>query len=529
MRAIIIDDERWICQLIAKIIDWDKIGIELAGQAEDGLAALELIQMIKPEIVITDIRMPQIDGLEIIRRTREMGIDTSFIIISGFKHFEYAQQAMQYGVEDYLLKPIKKTELTNILVKISKKVTVKQVRDIEEIRLKNDLAHSHNRLREQFIKKLFLDAASAYNLEEINEQYHFEFKEEAYNTVIFQLDEKGAGFIDDAYQRVCVEKIGEVIDAYIKRVTHDYQIVGSYACVYNYSLSNQAEIKNALKNMFEELAKFLGITDCYALTMGVGGEVFSFNEIARSNQEAEDAVRCRITEGQNRIIFYPSLKYENHTLDELFPDKAERQFINTIETLDSLKLRQNIHAIFDNFSLKDRLNPIRYFDLAQKLIRLFAETMHAIDSKNKMRNVSGIDLLGCWSIAGIRDTVSDRLEAELEEYLKLYKTQISAPVRFAVKYICENFDQSIGLEQIAELVNLSPVYLSITFKKDMGMNFSDYIINYRIDVAKKLLKDIQYNISQVSEMVGYSDPKHFSKLFKKRVGINPIEYRKIHL
>lgn len=529
MRAVIVDDERWICQLIAKIIDWDNIGIELAGQAEDGLAALELIQAIKPEIVITDIRMPQIDGLEIIRRTREMRIDTSFVIISGFKHFEYAQQAMQYGVEDYLLKPIKKTELTNILTKISKKVTEKQIRDNEEIRLKNDLAHSHNKLREQFVKKLFLDASVTYDLEEINEQYHFRFKDEAYNTVRFQLDNKGAGFIEDKYQRVCAEKIGEITDAYMEQVTYDYQIVDSYTCVYNYSLSNQDDIKSAIRNIYEDLAKFLGITDCYALTMGVGGEVFSFNEIARSNQEAEDAVRCRITEGQNRIILYPSLEYEDHALDVLFPDKAERQFINTIETLDSIKLRQNIYAVFDHISSIDRLNPIRYFDLAQKLIRLFAETMHAMDNKNKMRNVSEMDLLDCWSTFGIRDTVSDHLEEELGEYLELYKTQISAPVRFAVKYICENYDQSIGLEQIAELVNLSPVYLSITFKKDMGMNFSDYIINYRIDVAKKLLKDIQYNISQVSEMVGYSDPKHFSKLFKKRVGINPIEYRKIHL
>ena len=528
LRAIIVDDERWICQLIAKIIDWDEIGIVLVGQAEDGIAALELINSEKPDIVITDIRMPGIDGLEIIKKTREMGFNTSFVIISGFKHFEYAHKAMQYGVEDYLLKPIKKTELTNILVKISKKLTDRQIRKNEEIQLKNELAYSHNRLREQFVKKIISHAATTYTLEEVNAEYHFQFKDGAYNTVKFRLDKKGTGVIDSTSQRVCVEKICEIIGIYMNRLTHDYQIVDNYTCVYNYAVSDRDEIKSAIKCIFEDLVKFLGITDCYILTVGVGGEVVSFNEINRSNQEAGDAVRCRIVEGQSRIIYYPSLEYEDHSLDELFSDKAERSFVNTIEALDPDKLKQNIHAIFDDLYINDRLNPILYFELGERLVRLFANTIQAMDNKRR-RDTSEIDLSGCWSIAGIRNTVSDYLEAELREYLESYKMQTSAPVRFTIKYISENYAKSINLEQIAELVNLSPVYLSITFKKEMGMNFIDYIINYRIDVAKKLLKDIQYNVSQVSEMIGYSDPKYFSKLFKKRVGINPIEYRKIHL
>jgi two-component system response regulator YesN len=532
-KAIIVDDEKWICQLISKIIEWDNLGIELSGQVEDGIAALDLIRSVQPDIVITDIKMPGIDGLEIIKRTREMGLETTFIIISGYKYFEYAYNAIKYGVEDYLLKPIKKAELTNVLAKIINKLSEKQKRETEEVQIKNKLANSNNKLREQFLNKLFSSSNEhiEYNLSQINSDYNLKFNDGLYNTIKFKLDEKSDEPVSESFQRICKERIYEVVYNNLGDKCYDCQLIDNFTFILNYSETNRDVIKSKIKLVFEELTKFLGIANLYTLTIGVGKEVDIFNDIVKTNRASEDAIKSRIVEGLNRIIYYSSLEYEEKNLDELFTEKNERQFINIIEILDQNSLRDFVSDIFDNLSKNEKINPVIYFKLAEKLYQVFSSTIYNISIKTitEEQNISDIDLSKYKSISEIKNGIIKSFVKELGIYLDLYNSRVNAPVRLVKNYISENYNKTISLTQIAELVNLNPVYLSIIFKKELGMNFSDYLINYRIDKAKQLLKEIQYNISQVSEMIGYSDPKYFSKLFKKIVGINPINYRKIHL
>ncbi|MEG2731993.1 MAG: response regulator, partial [Clostridium sp.] len=121
LKVIVADDEEKICQLIVKLVDWTSLGMEVAAIASNGIEAMEKIISLKPDIVITDIRMPGYDGLELIKRAKSEGINTEFIIISGYRHFEYAQNAIRYGVGDYLLKPIKKDELMDALKRIGER------------------------------------------------------------------------------------------------------------------------------------------------------------------------------------------------------------------------------------------------------------------------------------------------------------------------------------------------------------------------------------------------------------------------
>ena len=532
-KVIVADDERYICQLISTLINWEQIGFELVGMAEDGLSALKMIKEKKPDVVITDIRMPEMDGMDIVRQTKELGIDVSFVIISGHKCFEYAQNALKYGVEDYLLKPIKKTELQNILMKIRDRLLVERSQKDKKAFLETQLMHSIDQLRDQFFVRLLADIDAGngeLNLEQINTDYHMTLSDGAFRVIIVKLDSKDQSRLSDDYLRICSEKFVDIMDQYLRQDCYDIQPVQKNTYILNYSSNNKDIICKNLKFAFKEMNRFLEGLNLSTITIGAGKEVSGLNGLFESGATAAEAVRFRIEEGSNKIIEYSSKKYFNLKMADWLTPSKERMLGNVIDSLDFYKLKELIIEMFDELSSIDRVNPTMYYQTSEKIFSIFVLVMNKIGQKIKddyLENLKDeLDLSECKTSNEIKNVLLERISSIFDYYNNHQKT--NAPVRVAISYIARNYNKIITLNKIAELVNLNPVYFSIIFKKEMGINFIDYVVTYRMEAAKKLLENFQYNIAQVSEMVGYSDPKHFSRSFKKRVGINPVEYRRIH-
>ena len=180
MKVLIADDEIKVCRLIQHLVDWDALEMDIVGFANDGKTAYESICEKKPDIVITDIRMPVYDGLELIRRAKEVNPEINFIVISGYSQFEYAQQAIKYGVKDYLLKPLKKRELENSLTEIkeSHESLIKSTRIRNE--MESIIEASREHIRENFLMKTLQNSATNplkadMSLEQLNEQYGCKF------------------------------------------------------------------------------------------------------------------------------------------------------------------------------------------------------------------------------------------------------------------------------------------------------------------------------------------------------------------
>jgi len=201
IKAIIADDEIRVCQLIKNLINWDVIGIEIVGEADNGITAYDLICNKNPDIVITDIRMPGLDGLALIKKVRETKPKTSFIIISGHKHFEYAQNAVKYGVEEYLLKPINKEELTNILIKLRDRLLENSERLEDDKKIKTQLASSTDKLRKQLLANVMVDSDVLIieDLEKINTEYQFSFKSGCFQAIALKLDKRNNENIDEKH------------------------------------------------------------------------------------------------------------------------------------------------------------------------------------------------------------------------------------------------------------------------------------------------------------------------------------------
>ena len=228
------------------------------GQAGDGLEAFDLIQTQHPDIVITDIRMPGIDGIDLVKKTREMNLQTHFIIISGFKHFEYAKNAIKYGVDDYLLKPIKKDELTHILEKICQEYKEIRSRKIKETEIKKKLDENTNKLKEQFLGKILEDQGEIeINLAQINSDYQFSFCEGLFQIFSAKLDRKKSGIQEreDEYRKRCYREYFEILENRLKTHCCDIQRLDENTYLLNYSSQKTDLVKKGDQGNFHGFSK----------------------------------------------------------------------------------------------------------------------------------------------------------------------------------------------------------------------------------------------------------------------------------
>ena len=537
LTAIIADDEKWICQLIQNIVDWDKLGIKLIGTAKDGFTALELITTNHPDIVITDIRMPGLNGIEIVKKTRELELDTHFIIISGFKHFEYAHNALKYGVDDYLLKPIKQTELTKILRKISNKLIDNSIKENEHSLMRSKLIQSTRQLRRQFLEKAVFDNEALQGMAEldcINEEYDFKFSKGCFQILIVKFDNKDEiDNIAEGYNEACEDKLSELMTEQLQDLCYDFQIVKENIYLLNYSEKLQDQIKKALTLIFNDFKHFLEILNCRYVTFGLGKQVEFFDKISLSGETAEIALDYRIDGSVGHMIDYSSREYDAYHAEKILTEPKIKELGNLVEVLDDEGIKQFVLYLFDSIKRNQNIDPRVFLELSEKITSICDELLEKSYSDAReapvFQDMESLDFRDFKSIGEIRNALIYRITNNVKRIKEEINNQNKAPVRVAKKYIQENYNKKVSLNDIAALVNLNPVYFSLIFKKETGINFSDYVINSKLDKSKELMKDLKYNIAEIAAMVGYNDSRHFSKLFKKKVGISPMDYRKIHM
>lgn len=533
LKVIIADDEIWVCKLIEKLVKWEEVEMELVGTATDGIEAYKLIEDKNPDIVITDIRMPGMDGVSLVSKAREMNYKCSFIIISGYKDFEYAQKALKLGVEDYILKPIDEEELINTLVRIGKSIISSRMQLAEKDVLEKQLVSSMDKLREQFMQKVLITHdVSIIDKEKVNLEYNFRFADGIFIVVILQMDGNLNNMISS--------KILSFINEYFKTKCYDTYTFcqeSRVICILNFPLENANMINDTSKEMFYKIRETIQLFPNLSLTAGIGTREREINGLKKSFEAAVHAVRCRIISGTDRIIDFCSLKHENQVdINNILKVEKEKQFVCMIEVFDVDGVKEWIRQAFQPYTHHTgcSFDPSPIFHLTYKIVETFYSVVGSWNSPvegdciSKKKILEDIDK--CKSVTEIAIYLSKVLAEVLECYRSNYEYKhVKKPVEMIKKYISKHYSEAINLDDVANMVYLNSNYLSDMFKKETGMNFKDYIINYRIEVAKDLLKDIKYKTYEVAEMVGYKDPKYFCKLFKKVIGINPKQYKKLYM
>ena len=556
IKVFLVEDEMVIRRGIKNSIDWEKEGYIFCGEASDGELAYPMIIKEKPDILITDIRMPFMDGLELCKLVKEELPNIKILILSGYDEFDYAKEAIRLGVTEYLLKPtsvavsIATTSLgvTEYLLKpISSGKLLEALNGVSEsIRREKedkDLVRKYmEEMREntEHEKQKFFEQMIAGNLSmadalETGKKYEMNLSAGMYNLLLFR-------FTLGEENRKSGELLGEAEYA-IKKLTERLEYVFEFqrdveGWAFLLMADNEEQMSERVKELSKDLEEIMKNYSTIAYFGGIGQPVARLRELEESFREAERALAARFTMELNRIISVEDIRMAQNvdTLDDI--EITSFGEIEKTRTMLEKFLNNGAEDEIDEF-VDVYINELPEENLKSVLMRQyiimdayivmmsFCEKIEGIEGemqaqseelKNSMKTIQTLEEIKNYirmllkKIIGVRDTISGRRYSDIIEIAKdqIRKTYMS---------------DEISLNTIAAEVGMSPSYFSSIFSKEMGKTFVEYLTEIRMDRAKELLMCSSMKTSEIGYEVGYKDPHYFSYIFKKTQNCTPKEFR----
>lgn len=534
MKVFLVEDEYIVREGIKNNIDWEKNGYDFCGEASDGELAFPMISEKRPDIVITDIRMPFMDGIELSRMIKEEYPEIKIIILSGHEEFEYAKAAIQIGVEEYLLKPINGDELLQVVNRVAQKI--KEENESRETLQEGEGDENFEYAKRQLLSSLIDDNASLSDAMEQGKKIHLNLMAQCYNIMMLKLQRKNK---EQGFSQRILELYKTMEDTLKEQdgqsIMFDRAPEGK---VILFMGSGEEEIRRNMDVFAGQFREILPEYEDVTYFGSVGVPVMRLRELGESYEAASHGFSYRFLTEPNQIV-------DNHTVFD--QTRNEKKFSCSIGSVDIQNLdKQKI----ESFLKGGEMDEIHFFveeymkntGDAGKNSMIFRQyivmDMFFAASHFLTQITDGREQLGepFESPEQMQKIVSD-LEATVV-YIKELFTKVmqvrdaqitehnSDVVENAKKYISENYhDEELTLNTVAHEVNVSPNHLSAMFSQKTGQTFVKYLTDVRMHRAKELLKCTSKRSNEICEEVGYRDPHYFSHLFKKNVGCSPIQYR----
>ena len=534
--VVIVEDEPRVGILVKSLIQWDRMGLSCIAVASSAEDAISIIQENKPPIVITDIRMPKITGLDLIARIRELGIETRFIVISGHKDFEYARKALKYRVENYLLKPINGHELNTSLKDIlntleDESTRLKTTRDMKRI------ADAGQRLIKRNIFEYIVNNRDGISISALKSLYGVNLTKSRFNVIDVKLDYRNLEDIDNEHDHRTLERTLELAESVLSETSTEVIITSDHSlhlvCLLNYTARKTPKMQKTLHRFLADVEAMLLEFERYDVTIGMGTERSKVSEVAACIDEAGKAVARRVQLGTGRLIRYESQPMvSNFDLGAILSDYTGNLSAG-VGSLSPEHLQEWIESIFNEARLCARMPPGDYYRLAHVMIDDYSRELESYGAPASHQIKRRIDRLRklidhCGSVNQLKKQLAAGMNESLIAFRDTVMNRTNRPIRLAIEYINDNYGDKIGLESMARLASLNPAYFSVLFKNETGKNFSAYLSDVRIGKAKHKLVETNDTIAAIGKSVGYRDVRHFSRLFTRTVGIRPGLFRKLH-
>lgn len=521
-KVLIVDDEYFIGKLIYKLIAWEEKNLECVSILDNGEDAIDYIKKNTPDIVITDIRMPGVSGLDLIRETRDTSNKIQYIIISGYREFEYAREAMKYGIDHYVLKPINKDDLSEALDDVIKILGEIENKEAREKRLIETVENSKKIIKSSILKDIIEN-------NDYDNSIFLNKDSRLFRAINIKLDYEN---IDQVYKRqdsITVSKVVDIVNKILE--VNVGEVIGcnkefmNIFFLFNYGIEDAKSIGSILNTILSKINEYLIGFERYRATIGVGNEKSELNDIKISINEARYTIEKRLSIGINRVIYFEDLNRGNLSNEYVdIMNEYNDELKRSMESFDIEKIKYILSEIFRKIS--DGQNEDMVYQIYDRIYGLFKDYS---DEKIEEEYRDILSLLNsCCNLSDCKKVILKYVLDCLEYIKSKSEGQVLKPIRTMISYIKDNYREKITIEDMAEIVDLNPIYLGSLFKKEIGLNFSSYLIKVRIDAAKSLLIETNYTIAAIGSEVGYKDTRYFSQLFEKTVGIKPALYRKIH-
>ncbi len=517
------DDEPLILKGLRKLIRWEQLGIEIIAQADDGRSLLDLIESLQPDIVISDINMPNLSGIDIIKEINARKWNVKVIFISAYQEFAYARDAVAFGAVDYLVKPVKKLELESVLIKTM--AMIREENEDSQRRGKLQILERNYRnssIREwlvQLTDGLLSPQADAFRA------LLSEFPGPLHTVGIIQLDPVGnetdrwplqeKKLLDFAVENI----VSEVVSAF----GHGHVFLKNNRHVFVTDHQSPEEPFRLAEDIKTKIISYLKLN----ASIGIGIPSADLISLAESYAQAEQALQMSYFLGLNRVILYKPYESEINAGQDWYDlqsaviramtanqwEEAEQAAKQLLKTIEAATIGNRSLAVSTCFS--SVLFIIQ--EVKKSGIQLSDSGFDIQDLQGRLgRYETFADMER--GILDILEELHNRIDNKAENKEKLLMVKVK-------RYVEEHYAEEITLESMSSIVFMNPYYFSSFFKKHTQQNFKQYVTEVRMNAAVRLLSQTDLMVYEIAEKVGYNNARHFSDMFKKRFGKLPQEYK----
>lgn len=526
-RVLLVDDESHITRNLEKVIPWEMLGLTVGGTAKNGVEALELMELESYDLLLCDIRMPVMDGLELVRHIREKDMPCEIIMLTGYQDFAYTRTAIQFGVNDYILKPIPYDELTGVIARIMTSQRNKQKQLQEE---KQKLDRMIDLASEKILYDIIMDYTDVTADNWLLTGDEQQLKQQQFILIVLDLDvssetskdwrdwsDKERKLWNFAVCNVLREKLQqkELHHAVIQIRDGEWCVLIEMDKTAAFELSLVSEWADMLLKAIKSHVKL-------SLFAGIYHEFAAVAELSNAYKIVQQGMQ--LTPVHDVIAIYPSQGQKSSQADQTFWDTAEK-LIGAVKRGDAAGVDNELQCITEllqqmNEPSLNRVKPLLHFfvlHLMREMKEMAVFTREQEDSLwRRLDRRFGIkDLLSV--IHQVTNAVSERSMDK--------KKQSERSMTEARAFLDRNLYRDLSVEETATHVGLSNSYFSLLFKQTFGETFIEYVTRQRMERAKTLLAETPKSVAQIAKEVGYAERRYFTKVFMKYTGENPTDFR----
>lgn len=522
-RVLLVDDEEEIREGICRKMDWQALGFTLAGQAANGMEALEIAEQTCPDVVLSDIKMPYMDGLELGRQLHRVLPAAKLVFFSGFDDFEYARQAIGMHAFEYILKPINAQELSAVLEKIREQLD-KQVEERQNVEVWQErYEESLPLLREIFYSRLLSGKIPTEQIHERAAEYGLDFPDGVWAVSIAAVKGEGLGIAEDAVLLSALDFL---------RTHFSLPNVVVKGALFNDNIALLAEIgrEDGFYAFMEELERLCLLAETllgFRVRFGVGTLCKSAETFSVSAAQAETALQYKVID-DSRVLYIRDVEPRGDAA-ALFGEVQQQNIIAAVKLGSEAHVKEVVEQTVEQmrsshlsivqcqlFFLETLLSLMRAVRPGgEDFSELFEEEVSTMLSTDHFRSLE--DMSG-W--------LTDHF-LKIRQMLGQHRSDTAGKsVYLAKEYIAEHYqDSELSVERLCEVLHLSPAYFSTLFKKETGMSFINYLTQTRMEKAAELLRVTDEKTYAIAEKTGYPDANYFSYVFKRHFGLTPSKFR----
>jgi two-component system response regulator YesN len=532
-KIIVADDEDDVRKGIIDSVPWEELGFIVAGEAENGKEALELCEREMPDLLIADINMPYISGLELLELLDRKRPRPLVVFLTAYDEFEYAQKAVSLKASEYILKPITGDELAELLKKLKSSMDEETAKREDIKILRGEFERNLPLLREKFISLLINGKLSPEEIAQKIKAYGMQtLKGKACLAGVVMADEEKDG-VKDGFDRIENKELiqfalyniaSEIMDTHERGITFLY---GDNVILISLGDDEESLITESI-SVFCEICQSVKKYLKFTVTIGAGYCCGRIEHIGHSYNSAVTACNYKMLLGGGRVIYIADI--EPHGPQRVSPEThAVQNLVSGIRAASLTEANIQIDKIFAD-AARGFFSPDVYvpyiFEVVTAILR--TATVLGVNTQSLLGQEIGrfIYLLGSPNLSEMKQWVSQTCEMVIREINSSRKNFKKKLIIDSLQYVSEHYtDPETSIETVCKYIHISPSYFCSIFKKEMSDTFNNYLHLFRMQAAKELLRTTDLKLCEVAERIGYSDPNYFSFSFKKTFGMSPREYR----